>query len=163
MNPLNESPLAFPILEYVHFAGLACGVGVIALVNFRLLGVGLTRKSAAQLWRETLPWTLIGLTVVIFSGLLMFSINPDVYYLNRTFLLKMSFLVLAILFYATIVRKAALSRDRSRTVACISLALWACVLLGGIFIGISAARPPVAAPAPPAGVNFDDFLKGGPK
>jgi hypothetical protein len=143
---------------------LACGVGTIALVNFRLLGMGLTRRSAAQLWSDTMPWTLGGLALVIFSGLLLFSINPDVYYLNYTFLLKMSLLVPAIFFYYTIVRKAAASgasAAKARMVAGVSLALWILVLCGGVFIGLSAARGPAAA-APPTGVNFDDFLKGTP-
>jgi hypothetical protein len=137
-NPLNESSLAFPILECLHIIGFVCGVGTIALVDFRLLGVGLTQRTAAQLWSETMPWTLAGLLIVIFSGLLLFSINPDTYYLNYIFLLKMLALALAILFYYTIVRKAAvasLSRGMNRTVACISLGLWALVLFGGIFIG----------------------------
>src|SRR5580658_8830411 len=105
-NPLNESSLAFPILECVHIIGFVCGVGTIALVNFRLLGVGLIRRSAAELWSETMPWTLAGLTLVIFSGLLLFSIDPDAYYLNRAFLLKMVCLVPAITFYYTAVYKA---------------------------------------------------------
>jgi hypothetical protein len=137
-NPLNESSLAFPILECVHILGFVCGVGTIALVDFRLLGVGLTQKSAAQLWSETMPWTLSSLSLAIFSGLLLFSIDPDVYYLNYAFLLKMFSLVLAILFYYTRVHKAAVSgafAGKSPVVACISLGLWALVLFGGIFIG----------------------------
>jgi hypothetical protein len=137
-NPLNESSLAFPILECIHIAGFICGIGMIALVNFRLLGVGLTQKSAAQLWRETMPWTLGGLSLVIFSGLLLFSVDPDMYYLNYVFLLKMLSLILAILFYYTVVHKAAMSgasASKGRVVACISLGLWAMVLFGGIFIG----------------------------
>lgn len=162
-NPLNESSLVFPVLEYIHIIGFVCGVGTMALVSLRLLGVGLTRRPAAQLWSETMPWTLGGLTLVIFSGLLLFSINPDVYYLNYTFLLKMACLVLAILFYYTIVRRSAVSgRGKCRTVACISLALWTLVLSGGIFIGLSATRPPAAAP-PPAGINFEDFLHSTPR
>jgi hypothetical protein len=136
-NPLNESSLAFPILECFHIVGFVCGVGTIALVNFRLLGVGLTQKRAAQLWSDTMPWTLSGLSLVIFSGLLLFSINPDTYYLNYAFLLKMFSLLLAVLFYYTAVRRAAAgaSTAKSRVVACISLGLWALVLFGGIFIG----------------------------
>jgi hypothetical protein len=159
-NPLNESSLAFPVLEYIHIVGLICSVGTIALVNFRMLGVGLTRKSAAQLWSDTVPWTLGGLSLVIFSGLLLFSINPDVYYLNYTFLLKMSLLGLAILLNYTIVRmasRAAWSRGWSRLVACISLALWASALFAGVFIGLSATRVPVAK-APPTSINYDDYL-----
>jgi cytochrome c556 len=143
-NPLNESSLAFPILECVHIAGFVCGVGTIALVNFRLLGVGLTQKSSAQLWRDTMPWTLGGILLAIFSGLLLFSINPDTYYLNVAFLMKMCSLVLAVLFYYTAVRSAArVSAAKSPAVACISLALWALVLFGGVFIGF---YRPVASP-----------------
>jgi hypothetical protein len=140
-NPLNESSLAFPVLECVHILGFICGVGTMALVNFRLLGVGLSRKSAAQLWSDTLPWTLAGLLVVIFSGLLLFSINPDEYYLNYAFLLKMLFLLLAIVFYYTAVRHAAYSAAprNQGVVACVSLGLWALVLSGGIFIGFTSA------------------------
>jgi hypothetical protein len=139
-NPLNESSLAFPILECVHIIGFVCGVGTIALVNFRLLGVGLTQKSAAQLWSDTMPWTLGGLSLAIFSGLLLFSIDPEAYYLNYAFLLKMFSLVLAILFYYTAVHKATASgapSGKSRLAACISLGLWALVLFGGIFIGFT--------------------------
>ncbi len=141
-NPLNESSLAFPALECLHILGFICGVGTMALVNFRLLGVGLTRKSAAQLWSDTLPWTLGGLLMAIFSGLLLFSINPDEYYLNYAFLIKMLFLLLAIVFYYTVVRHAAFSaspRNRGAAAACISLGLWALVLSGGIFIGFTSA------------------------
>ncbi len=137
-NPLNESVFAFPVLEYFHIIGFICGIGTIALVDFRLLGVGLTRKSAAQLWSETMPWTLAGLTVVIFSGLLLFSIAPDDYYASRVFILKMIFLVLAIVFYYTVVyRTARAGRPGilSRLVAWISLGLWALVVFGGILIG----------------------------
>jgi hypothetical protein len=138
VNPLNESSLAFPLLMYSHIAGFVCGVGTIALVNFRLLGITLMQKSAAQLWRDTMPWTLGGLSLVLFSGLLLFSINPDVYYRNHVFFLKMTFLVLAILFYYTAVYKAAGSNPAAgwtRVAASVSLVLWALVLAGGIFIG----------------------------
>lgn len=135
-NPLNESSLAFPILESLHIVGFVCGVGTIALVNFRLLGIGLTRKSAAQLWRDTMPWTLGGLSLAIFSGLLLLSVDPDAYFPNDAFVLKMLCLVLGTLFYYTLVRRAAGNpTSKSRMVACISLALWALVLSGGVFIG----------------------------
>jgi hypothetical protein len=139
-NPLNQSSLVFPILECLHIIGFICGVGTIALVDFRLLGVGLTQKSAAQLWSDTLPWTLGGLSLVIFSGLLLFSIDPDMYYLNYVFLLKMASLILAIVFYYTAVHKTAAygaAPGKSRIVASISLGLWSLVLFGGIFIGFA--------------------------
>jgi len=141
LNPLNEYSSAFPILECVHIAGIVCGVGTAALVNLRLLGIGLTQNSPARLWHDTMPWTLGGLALAIFSGLLLFSIDPETYYINLAFRFKMLFLLLAIAFYFTMVRKAAADSrgGRGTIVACVSLVLWALVPFGGIFIGFMGA------------------------
>ena len=133
LNPLNQYSSAFPILECVHVLGIACGVGTAALVNLRLLGIGLTQNSAGQLWKNVMPWTLSGLTLAIFSGLMLFSIDPEMYYVNDAFRFKMLFLLIAIAFYFTMVRKAT-AGGKSSIVACFSLGLWALVPLGGIFI-----------------------------
>jgi hypothetical protein len=138
LNPVNAYSSAFPILECVHVLAITCGVGTAALVDCRLLGVGLTRNSAARLWSDAMPWTLGGLSLAIFSGLLLFSIDPEMYYVNSAFRLKMLFLLLAITFYYTMVRKAAAVNTqggKASIVACISLGLWAIVPFGGIFIG----------------------------
>jgi len=133
LNPLNAYSSAFPILECVHVLGIACGVGTAALVNLRLLGIGLTQNSAGQLWKNVMPWTLSGLTLAIFSGLMLFSIDPEMYYVNDAFRFKMLFLLIAIAFYFTMVRKAT-AGGKSSIVACVSLGLWALVPFGGIFI-----------------------------
>jgi hypothetical protein len=139
LNPLNEYSSAFPILECVHIAGIVCGVGTAALVNFRLLGIGLTQHSAGQLWKSVMPWTVGGLALAIVAGLLLFSIDPEMYFVNLAFRLKMLFLVLAIAFYFTMVRKAAAANTGGALIAYISLGLWTLVPFGGIFVGFAGA------------------------
>jgi hypothetical protein len=134
-NPLNESSVAFPVLESVHVLGIICGIGTAALMDLRLLGVGLIKSSPARLWRETLLLTLGGLLLAIFSGLLLFSIDPELYYANQAFRFKMLSLLVAIGFYYTIVRRAAARDQKASIVAVVSLALYALVPLGGIFTG----------------------------
>ena len=136
-NPLNDSALAFPVLECFHIVGFAVAVGTTALVDFRLLGFGLLRQNAAALAKVLAPWTLVALIIVILSGLMLFSSDPDMYYLNLAFQIKMVLLLLAILFHYTIRRKllrGGLSAGWNQVVACVSLALWASVIFGGIFI-----------------------------
>ncbi len=136
-NPLNESPYTFPILECFHILGFAITVGTIALVDFRLLGFGLRRQNAAELAKALGPWTLFGLVLVLLSGPMLFSSDPDMYYLNLSFQIKMVLLLLAIVFHYTIHRKALrgeLSPGLSKPAACISLALWTGVIFAGIFI-----------------------------
>ena len=135
-NPLNESALAFPILECFHILGFAMTLGTIALVDFRLLGFGL-RQNAGDLAKALAPWTLFGLIMVLVSGPLLFSSDPDMYYLNFSFQVKMLLLLLALVFHYTIRRKllrGELSPDLNKPVACISLLLWSSIIFAGIFI-----------------------------
>ncbi len=136
-NPLNASELIFPTLECIHIAGFAILVGTIGIVDLRLLGLGMRRQSAAELAKDVGPWTLFGLVLVLFSGPLMFSADPDMYYLNRSFQIKMVLLLLAIIFHYTIHRRVALkgtSPAGAALAACISIALWTGIIFGGIFI-----------------------------
>ena len=134
-NPLHESSLALPLIESVHLLGIIFGVGAAAVVDLRLLRVGMVKSSPAAVWRETMLPALAGITLAVFSGLLLFSIDPELYYTNTAFRFKMGALVAALGFYYTIVRRAA-TRDReARVAAVLSLALFALIPLGGIFIG----------------------------
>lgn len=126
------STLTFPILECFHIIGYACGIGTITLLDFRLLGFVLEDKSLALLWRDTLFWTLGGIALAMTAGLMLFSTDPDMYYLNYVFNTKMAVLLAALIFHFTAVRKAALGGG-GKAVAVISLVLWAAVLAGGIF------------------------------
>ena len=136
-NPLNESPLSFPILECIHIIGFTFSVGTIAIIDFRLLGIGMKHQTPAQLLHDTWLWTMVGIGVMIMSGLLLFSSDPDMYYLNLAFVFKMICLVLATVFNYTIHRKAASADStppNAKFVAYTSLILWGAVIFGGIFI-----------------------------
>ncbi len=136
-NPLNSSELVFPVLECLHILGFTISVGTIALLDFRLLGLGMVRQSPSELGKDTFYWTLGGLILILFTGLLLFSSDPDNYYLNYAFLLKMVFFVSGIVFNYTIHRKVvnADAPNGGKAVACVSLLLWSMVFFGGIFIG----------------------------
>ena len=136
-NPLNSSELAFPILECIHIVGFSLSVGTIAMIDLRMLGVGAKYSTPAQLYKQMWLWTLVGLIIMIFSGLLLFSSDPDMYYLNWAFLIKMACLIAGIVFNYTLHRKAVLSSEPGRAltvIAAISLGLWSAVIFGGIFI-----------------------------
>jgi len=138
-NPLSTSPHAFEVLECFHIAGFALAIGMTALADFRLLGFGVLKQSPAQIARAFEWWTVGGLIVAIFSGLLIFSTDPDMYYRNWSFLLKMAVLLIAIIFNYTIHRKALstqFSTVSARLIACVSLLLWVGVIFGGIFIAV---------------------------
>ena len=134
-NPLTESPLTFPILECIHIVGFAFSVGTIGLVDLRLLGVGMRNQTAQELTQAMAPWTLFGLGIMLTSGPLLFSSDPDLYYLNWAFQIKIALLLLAIVFHYTIRRRVVASGSSvtGAVVACVSLALWIGVIFAAIF------------------------------
>jgi hypothetical protein len=137
-DALNNTEWAFPLAECFHIPAFALSIGTIALVDLRLLGVVLKRVSTAKLLRDTEPWTLIGLVIVIFSGALLFLSQTFIYLVNASFFFKIGCLVVAIIYNFTIHRKVAASPDISpgmaKLTAIVSLLLWAGVLFGGVFI-----------------------------
>ena len=134
-NPLNESSHSFPVLEAFHLVGMICGVGTAALMNLSLISSDILPRSPSKLWRATWLVTLAGVTLAIGSGLMLFSIDPELYFNNTVFRIKLLVLVLALTFYYTLVRRAAARDQRAVIVASISLILYALVPLAGIFIG----------------------------
>jgi hypothetical protein len=135
-NPLNNNEWSFPMLECIHIAGFTLSVGTIAIVDLRLLGLSSGQKPAVLL-RETAPWTLFGLVVMLLTGPLIFSSDPNMYMHNYSFLFKMVALLVAILYNYTVHRKVAMANASpgvNKLVGAVSLALWVSVVAGGLFI-----------------------------
>jgi hypothetical protein len=136
-NPLNTNEWAFPVCEVLHIIGFAIAIGTITMVDLRLMGVGLKKESAADLLKGTRAWTLGGLALVLITGPLIFSSDPNMYLHNASFRFKITALALAIIYNYTIHRWVALKQTSGGVAALagvISLALWISVVFGGIFI-----------------------------
>jgi hypothetical protein len=121
----------------LHIIGFAIAIGTITMVDLRLLGIGMKKQSAADLVKDTGAWTLAGLALALITGPLIFSSQPDVYLTNASFRFKLTALALAIIYNYTIHRRVALKQSSggvSALAGVISLALWASVIFGGIFI-----------------------------
>ena len=137
-DALNNTDWAFALVECFHIGGFAVGIGSIAVVDLRMLNLGLRRETTARILRYAEPWTLIALVFVVFSGLLLFLTQSDVYLANQIFPLKMYALMAALTYNFTIHRKVATmkkpSPGLSKVVAIVSLLLWVSIVWGGIFI-----------------------------
>jgi hypothetical protein len=136
-NPLNLSEIDYIVAECFHIAGFVLAVGMTAIVDLRLLGLILPKQSPHQLASFTALWMAGGLVVAVFSGFVLFSVDPDSYYTNFTFLVKMACLGLAIILNYTVHIKVVLpgaSPRHGKIVAGVSLALWVSIVCCGIFI-----------------------------
>ncbi len=139
VDALDDVEWAFPLAECVHIGGFAIGVGSIALVDFRMLNLGLRHETAARILRYTELWTIIALVFVVFSGAMLFVSQASVYLVNQIFPIKMYVLLAALIYNFTIHRKVATMEKPppmlSKVVAIVSLLLWVGGVFGGIFTG----------------------------
>ena len=136
-NPLNTNEWAFPVCEVIHIVGFAILIGTIAIVDLRLLGLGMKRQTAAELVKDTAPWTLLGLVLVLISGPLIFSSDPNLYIHNQSFRFKITMLLVAIFFNWTLHRKVATSPNpgsMGALVGGVSILMWTSIIFAGIFI-----------------------------
>ena len=130
----------YPIVEIMHILGFVLLVGAAALFDLRLLGFS-ARIPVADLARHLLPWSRVGLLLVVPSGVAMFSAHATEWIANPAFWVKLSLIALAGLNAWTFHRfsfKSVAAWDRqaaapaaARFSAIASLALWVGVITCG--------------------------------
>jgi len=140
---IRNSNWLFALIEALHLVGLGITGGAVLLVDLRLLGVGLTKQPAAQLWAGTRPW-LIGSVILMFiTGIPLFMSEAIKCLYSFPFWIKMTSLLLVLVFSFTLrarVAQAGLASGgplSARNAALISLVLWSGVAWGGRWIGYS--------------------------
>jgi hypothetical protein len=148
-NPLNNNEWSFPLFECIHIAMFAMSVGTIALVDFRLLGLAFKSRTPGELLKATSIWTLIGLIVVITTGMVIFTTDPLSYYYNYSFRYKMIALLVAVAYNYTIHRKVAMTNSSAAVnvmVGGLSLLLWISIVFAGIFYAFTGELHYVGGP-----------------
>lgn len=90
---VNDSSWMFPTLEALHFLGLILLMGSLIVVDLRLLGVG--KEAPLDAVARFIPWSMLGFVINLVTGVLFFASDPDAYYSNTAFRLKMLAIALA--------------------------------------------------------------------
>jgi hypothetical protein len=122
--------------------GLALIGGAVLVVDLRLLGFGLWREPVAQVAPDAERWVLVGLLVLLPTGILQFMcFAATKYYYLTAFWVKMAALSIALVFTFAVRRKVVMADEtrvsplRSKLVAIVSLLLWSSVAIAGRLIG----------------------------
>jgi hypothetical protein len=101
---MNNTEWAFPLAECFHIVAFALAIGTIAVVDLRLLGLGVTKQTPQQLLRDTELWTIAGLAVVLVSGPFIFLSRVEIYLVSASFFVKMYCLLAGLVFHYAVLR-----------------------------------------------------------
>lgn len=138
---IKQSIWLFPAIEAVHLLALAMLGGAVLMLDLRLLGAGLASQAPSALERQTRPWLIGAIGVMIASGVPLALSEAVKLYGKEAFLVKMGALAFALLF-TFLVRNPLARRDpavgaQTKSVALVSIALWLTVAIAGRWIGFS--------------------------
>jgi hypothetical protein len=138
---IRESVWTFPLIETVHLLALAFSVGIIVLVDLRLIGVAMKNQPVTEVFGRLQPMAVKGFAINVVSGLLLFWSEPLKCYNSWFFRAKLVMLFIlgvnAILFSASTYKtvaswdKAALTPVAARIAGWVSLIFWAGVIVAG--------------------------------
>jgi hypothetical protein len=96
-------PWIWPLCETLHFMGLALVIGVVGVLDLRMLGMA--KELPLGPLHRLMPFAILGFTINLITGVLFFVGEPSQYIHNVAFGLKLLFIGLAgvnvILFYVS--------------------------------------------------------------
>ncbi|MBN1239408.1 MAG: hypothetical protein JXB36_12975 [Gammaproteobacteria bacterium] len=132
----------WPTLETLHFIGMSLLIGAIIIMDLRLIGVQRVIPSVSV--HTLLPIAFIGFGINLLTGIIFLFGDPNRYFINISFQIKMVLVLLAglnALLYAVKVAPAMANAGPhdptpglAKAVGAASLLLWAGVLCFGRLI-----------------------------
>ena len=135
-----DNSWVFPTLETLHFIGLILLFGAMCMADLRLMGFA--RSMPARAVTHFVPVAIYGFALNLVTGVLFLFSDPNHYYSNTAFRLKLLAILLAgvnaVLFKVLWERQAATGQDEPggaiRTIGAVSLLLWTSVIVLGRMI-----------------------------
>jgi len=144
---IREGASLFPWIESVHVLAVVIVVGMVAVMDLRLIGLSNPSQSVRKLLADALPYTWAAFVVAVVSGFLLFSSSAVSYSENWPFRVKAIALILAganmFLFHFTTYRSAHLWDElthppiRARIAGIVSVTCWVLVVAAGRWIGFA--------------------------
>jgi hypothetical protein len=128
---LAKSTWAFALVETVHIVGLTLLLGSALVLDLSILGVGL--KKPADLAKDVMPYLLMGLVVMLSTGIPMFMSSASYYAPNPAFKIKMCMLVVAMVLQLGVAKIPGMYGGRllGKVTALIAILSWFTVAYAG--------------------------------
>ena len=139
---LSASVWQYAVIQALHLVFLGVFAGAVLMVDLRLMGRALKDRPTADVARGAQPWLILGLLGLTATGVPQLMQNAMREYYSQLFWIKMVFLVLALIFTATLRRTVALAGEadagvfKTRAVGLVSAFLWLMVAAPARLIGL---------------------------
>lgn len=138
---IRNSIWMFPVIEAFHLIGLAILGGSILVGDLRLLGLLLSTKPINYVISQTTLILKLGLIILVSTGIPLFLSEAIKCYYSRAFWIKMSALLIGLVFLFFIRNPMGLSAVEGNTklklIGFTSISIWAIVAGSGRWIGFS--------------------------
>ncbi len=141
---LHESLWVYPLVESTHVLTVMLFVGMLAMVDLRMLGVAFRETPVSEMTRRVLPWSVAGFVIMMATGVVLFYAIPVRTAHSVWFRVKVILLIVAAINAWWFHRRVSLDRDRwdsqpkppfnVRLTAAISLGCWTGVIVFGRMI-----------------------------
>lgn len=133
---LRESTYGFSTLLTIHVVAMGIFLGLIVMMDLRLVGVANLRSRASEIQARLFPWQMVGFAIIVGSGVMLLWAQPLRYYGKTFFWWKMGLMALAgvnagIIHAITHRSEASWDSRAARLAGVASLVLWAGVLTLG--------------------------------
>ena len=141
---IRNSHWAFPILECIHIYSMVSLIGLLVAFDLRMLGFAMGgkahRRPLSELAATVLRWIWIPITINAITGGLMFMQTATTYSVNPYFQIKMSLILVGIVYHVPLLLKAAgwnASTEMHfgmKVMTVLSILLWAGVIVASRWI-----------------------------
>ncbi len=123
---MKHSAWLYPTVETMHIWGISMLFGSVVIMDLRVLGLG-NKLNVSDLSRLGIAVAVIGFSLAVLTGSLMFIAQASELISSRLFILKMCMIFL-LLANAVILRVRTIDNGMSKMQALLSLAGWASVI-----------------------------------
>jgi len=90
----KQADFIFPAIEGTHILALSLSVGLILMLDLRLLGVAFQTEPVSRIMHQVMPWALPGFAIMFVTGIVLFLAQAESAYTNSYFRVKILLLVL---------------------------------------------------------------------
>ena len=137
---VRSSLWLFPVIQSFHLIGLGILGGAVVLGDLRLLGLLFKTESISYVILQTKNWFNIGLSLLILTGIPLFLSEAVKCYYSRAFWIKISCLLIGVLF-VYFIRNPLATKSKNhllmKMLGAISFSLWVVTAASGRWIGFS--------------------------